>query len=156
MEVDRSKFRQTVLLPFSGQEVVIRRVRQKEFIEQIGGLALPMNLTVQEALEQLRDKISEKIDKDPDLENKIQRFYISRGAVEPKVWLGPVEECPADSIPFDDLGGDADHLAAAIVTYSNEVSSLKSMEKFFRESGATRAPAPDGEDVRTEAEQPTA
>jgi hypothetical protein len=154
MEVDLSKFHKEVIAPFSGQVFTIRRVRLKEFMTHIGGLALPMNTTVEEAIDKLRDKIAETAEKDTELEDKIQRFYIAKGTVDPKVWTGPEEQCPPGWLSFEDLGNDVEHLAAAIVMYSNEVSSLKDVEKFFRESGATRAPAPDGEDLRPAAEQP--
>lgn len=145
MEVDRSKFRREVVAPLSGQQFTIRRVRFKEFLTQVGGLPLALNATVKDALDKLRDRMAS--DPDPTADDRITKFYISKGVVEPQVWFDDPGQCPATAVLGDDLGSDLDFLASEIIQYSSEVSSLKGMENFFRGTGAG-APGPDGQEVR--------
>lgn len=153
MEVDLTKFRKEVTAPFSGQRFIIRRVRFKEFITQVGGLPLPLNATVQATLNQLREKMSSGDDSDVD--DRITRFYVSKGVVEPRVWMEDPEQCPSGAVCYTDLGSDLDFLASEVIQYSNEVASLKAMDNFFRGPGAGVA-GPDGETIRPEAIEPAA
>ena len=145
-------FRKEVIGPFSGQKFSIRRVRFKEFITTIGGLPLPISSTVQEVLGQLKEKTQAG---DIETEDRITRFYVSKGIVEPKIWFDAGQDCPSDCIYYEDLGSDLDYLAGEIIQFSHEMAGLKEMEKFFRESGAG-APGPNGQAVWTEAIEPVA
>ena len=145
MDVDLTKFRKEVTAPFSGQQFTIRRVRFKEFILQVGGLPVPMNGTVQDALAQLREKMT--TDNDPAVEERLTRFYVSKGVVAPRVWEGDAARCPPDAVCYDDLGSDVDFLASEVIQYSNEVTSLKGMDNFFRGPG-TGAAGLDGQEIR--------
>jgi len=150
IELEKERFQKEVLCPFSGQKFTIRRVRFKEFMIQIGGLPLPVATNVQEVMDKLREKTQAG---DIETENKIVRFYISRGVVEPKIWFGDEKECPAEQLYYEDLGGDLDYVAGEIIGYSHEMAGLKDMENFFRGTGA-RAPGPNGQTIRTETLDP--
>ena len=131
-EIDKTLFQKEVNVPLSGQKFLIRRVRFKEFIQQLGGLPLAVNPTVQDIISQLEEKSKNN---DTAAEDKVLRFYVERGVVMPKVWFGDDAICPEDQIYFGDLGSDLDILAGEIIAYSG-AAALKNMDNFFREPGA--------------------
>lgn len=144
-EIDRSKFRKEIIGPFSGQKFIIRRVRFKEFMTQVGGLPLQASTTVQAVIDQLKEK-SQSGD-GADTEDKITRFYASKGVIEPKIWFDAEADCPADCLYYADLGGDLDHVVSEVINFSHEMTGLKDMENFFRGAGAG-APGPDGQTIQ--------
>ena len=152
MELDKSKFRKEVAAPFTGQTFIIRRVRFTEFMSEIGGLALPTATAVQDLLVDLQEKAKTG---DTQAEEKVLKFYVSKGTIEPRVWFGNEAECPADQIYYLDLGSDLDVLATEIINYSNG-RAIQTMESFFfqQQTGAGD-PGPNGTPVRTETIEPT-
>lgn len=152
MEIDKSKFRKTVVLPFTGQAVTFRRVRFTEFMSEIGGLALPTATAVQEMLMDLQEKAKSG---DTQAEEKVLKFYVSKGSIEPKVWFGNEAECPPDQIYYLDLGSDLDMLATEIINYSNG-KAVQGMENFFfQQQTGTGDSRLDGTEIRPEAIEPT-
>lgn len=152
MTVDKSKFRKELLGPFTGTQFTIRRVRLKEFMASLGTLPMATTNSVQEVLASLREKTEGG---DGETEAKITQFYASKGVIEPKLWFGAEQDCPEDSIYFEDLGGDLDYVVGEIIKFSHEMVGLAEFEKFFRGPGAGD-PRLDVPEVRPAAEQPAA
>jgi len=151
VELDKSKFRKEIIVPFTGQRFFIRRVAFKAFMSEIGGLPLPMALAVQDVIADLQEKAKSG---DAETEAKITKFYVTRGVIEPKIWFGNEIECPADQIYYLDLGSDLDALSAEIINYSNGVA-VTDMEHFFFEQTRAGAPGLNGAEVRPETVEPT-
>jgi len=151
VEVDQSLFTKEVMVPFSGQRFIIRRVRLKDFMIEIGGLSLPTSQATQEAVADFMEKAKS----DPHAEDKALRFYISRGAVSPKVWFGNEGECPADQIYYENLGSDLDALAMEIMKYSYGMA-INQLEHFFFQGTGSGNPGLDGAEIRPTTVEPTA
>jgi hypothetical protein len=151
MDIDKTKFSKTVMVPFSGQTFTIRRVRFKDFLQDLGGLALPMAEATQDVISQYMEKAKS----DPEAENKALRFYISKGTISPKVWFGEEAECPPDQIYHLDLGSDLDVLATEIMKYSYGMA-MSQLENFFFQQAGTGDNGLDGTPVRPEAIEPSA
>jgi len=150
-ELELNKFRKDVVAPFSGQRFTIRRVSIKEFLTGMGQVPMHLTKTVQEALNDLK----EKAEQDPEAERQVTQFYLTRGVVAPKVWFGSDGECPEGQICAGDLGGDGEYLVGEIIHWSYELAGLADMERFFRGTGAG-PPGPDGQEIRAEAVEPAA
>lgn len=152
MTVDKSKFRKELLGPFTGTQFTIRRVRFKEFVVAMGTLPVTTTSSVQEVLASLSEKGAND---NGETEDKISQFYASKGVIEPKLWFGAEQDCPEDSIYFEDLGGDFDYVVNEVIKFSHEMVGLAEFEKFFRRPGAGD-PGLDVPEVRPAAEQPAA
>lgn len=151
MEIDKSIFSKEIMVPFSGQKFTIQRVRFKDFMRALGGMALPMAEATQDAIAQFMEKTKA----DPEAEEKALRFYVSRGVIEPKVWFGEEAECPPDQIYHARLGSDLDVLATEIMKYSYGMA-MAQLENFFFQQTGTGNSRLDGAEIRPEAVEPAA
>jgi hypothetical protein len=140
-----------IMVPFTGQKFLIQRVRFKDFMRALGGMALPMAEATQDAIAQFMEKAKA----DPEAEDKALRFYVSRGVIEPKVWFGEEAECPAGQIYHARLGSDLDVLATEIMKYSYGMA-MAQLENFFFQQTGTGNPRLDGAEIRPEAVEPAA
>jgi len=152
MDIDKTKFRKEIIVPFSGQRFLIRRVRLKEFISEVGGLGLAVSPSVQEVIAELTEKAKSG---DTAAEEKVVKFYITKGVIEPKVWFGDDAQCPEDQIYYLDMASDLDALATEIINYSNGMA-IQSLENFFFQQAGTGNPRLDGAEIQPEAVEPTA
>lgn len=148
MLVDRSKFRKTVLGPFTGQEFEIRRVDIRHYMRDLGLIPIETDTSILKDLTELDPEATrEKVKNDPTLEEKSVEFFLRHGIISPKIWFGPEAECPDDEIPLIDLGTDRWFLAEQISAYSSNVEGMKALEPFFF-GGGTPDTGHAGEEVR--------
>jgi hypothetical protein len=147
--IDKTKFQKTVVAPLTGQEFLVRRVRLKEFVADLGMLPLATNGTVQDIIKGLSSKAEAG---DVGTEERITRFYAERGVISPKIWFGDETACPDDQLFYLDLGSDLDLLVQEIIAYSNTPQRL---ERLFREPVAADIGL-NGAEVRSEAVEPVA
>lgn len=151
MSLDMGRFRREVYGPYSGQKFVIRKIYLRDCLLEIGALPSVLLEPVNKQLEAFREKLSNPDDRESH--DKIVRFYLDKGVVEPKVWFGEEKDCPDGAICINDLGGDRDYLVNQITEYSFDLRGLREFADFFR--GTVAEPAgPDGTEIRTEAIEP--
>ena len=155
IEIKREQFlpRKT-MSPFTGQEYVIRRVSFRQFLEDIGLLPMAVVSNVAEQLAKLSKDLKERAEKDSGIEERVRRWIIEHGVVEPKIWFGDEDQCPDDQIAYADMGDDARLIAGEIAEWSFEFAGLK-LDNFFRDARPVAA-RPDGAEVRRETVEPSA
>lgn len=150
MSLEIQRFRKEVICPYSGQKFSIRRVWLRDCLLELGALPSVLLEPVAKQLEVFKEKVGDQSDQ--AAQQKLVKFYLTKGVVEPKVWFGDGEQ-PADTVASDDLAGDTDYLVGQITQFSFDLAGLREFEEFFRRSVAEPS-GHDGQAVRPEAIEP--
>ncbi len=110
----------------------IQRVRLRSYVIEMGGLPVGPTESLAKQLDEFGENLKTRFE-DPAEEMKTIRFFLSKGVVQPKIWIGDPSECPQGEIPLDALGGDADWLAGRVAEFSFGFEETRSYDRFFPE-----------------------
>jgi len=127
-------------------EFQIQRVRIRAYAIEMGGLPVGPTESVSKQLEEFGDSLRKRFE-DPEEELKTIRFFLSKGVVKPKIWIGDPSERPEGEIQMEAMGSDADVIAGKVAEFSFGFEEARSYDRFF--PGGERDDArPGSEEVR--------
>lgn len=113
-KIEMWRFQKTVIAPFSGQKLTIRRINFFDLMLE-AGISVSTSDELVNALDELNTKAKSG---DPRMEEKLTRFFLTNGVVEPEIWFGDSAQCPEGQLCYRDLAADLNAIVSEISVYS--------------------------------------
>jgi hypothetical protein len=109
--IEKWRFQKTVIAPISGQKLIIRRINFFDLMLEAG-----ISVSTSDELVSGLDKLAKS--GDTQMEEKITRFLLANGIVEPEIWFGEPAQCPEGQLCYKDLAADINAIVQEISIYS--------------------------------------
>ena len=97
--LDLSKFKKTVMSPYTGQDYEIVRVTRREVLESTGVLPIVLAAPVEKRLQALETGLKEKAD-NGEIQEQVTKDMLAKGVLSPRIWLRP-RKSPERRIPVN-------------------------------------------------------